>query len=221
MGGCLLGRQTNRPPLTRAQFVAARRLLKWSRERLAAKMLTNCGAVRLFEVDGIERKGFCLAKARAAFEAARVEFVNENGGPAWVRLNDNVLPVDIDLNKVLICQNPLPSVPYPYHQLERVPSAQSAGTSLAKNDTSERIAMTRLQLTPEQLVTARQLLNWSRDRLAAKMGSSNYAISGFEAEGVARKHFSDQRARQVLEEAGVVFLADHDGAGVRLRKAAK
>jgi transcriptional regulator with XRE-family HTH domain len=81
--------------------------------------------------------------------------------------------------------------------------------------------MTEPTLTPAQMLEARMLLQWSRDRLAAEMGVSHGAIERFERSIRVRRVFDAQRARNALEAAGVEFVADNDGgATVRLRRAA-
>jgi transcriptional regulator with XRE-family HTH domain len=75
-----------------------------------------------------------------------------------------------------------------------------------------------IALSPLQLRAARELLDWSRDRLAARMGISNDPIARFENDGLASKAFDAWRAREVLEAAGVEFIPETaDGADVRLR----
>ena len=80
--------------------------------------------------------------------------------------------------------------------------------------------MTEPALTPAQLIEARMLLKWSRDRLAAEVGVSHGAIERLERSIRVRRVFDAQRARSALEAAGVEFVADNDGsATVRLRRA--
>jgi transcriptional regulator with XRE-family HTH domain len=76
-------------------------------------------------------------------------------------------------------------------------------------------------LTPAQLLEARMLLKWSRDRLAAKIGVSHGVIARFERGGRGGMPVVDaKKAREVLEAAGVEFISDNGGeAWVRLRKA--
>src|ERR1700733_14433469 len=78
-------------------------------------------------------------------------------------------------------------------------------------------------LTPEQLRAARQLLGWSRVRLAARIGVTHTAaIARYEdGKGLAR-YFDLAIVRTVLETAGVTFEDDDgDGPGLRLRKSTK
>jgi transcriptional regulator with XRE-family HTH domain len=81
--------------------------------------------------------------------------------------------------------------------------------------------MTEPALTPLQLRAARELLHWSRDRLAARMGISNDPIARFENDGLASKAFDARKARDVFEAAGVEFVDDNGEAGVRLTKGPK
>ena len=78
--------------------------------------------------------------------------------------------------------------------------------------------MTELALTPEQLLAARRLLRWPRDRLAARMGITVRPIARFENEGVVIQAFDLSKAREVLEAAGVEFT-EGDSPGVKLREA--
>lgn len=56
-------------------------------------------------------------------------------------------------------------------------------------------------LTPGEMLISRRLLQWSRDRLAMRMGVSARAIGRFENEGLAVGDFDARRAREVLEAA--------------------
>jgi transcriptional regulator with XRE-family HTH domain len=80
--------------------------------------------------------------------------------------------------------------------------------------------MTEPALTPKQLLEARKLLRWSRDRLSVRLGISISPIASFENSGVISKTFDIRRTREVLEAAGVEFIGENGGElGVRLRKA--
>jgi hypothetical protein len=75
-------------------------------------------------------------------------------------------------------------------------------------------------VTPEQVRAARQLLGWSRFRLAARIGVSHpTAIARYE-DGKGQSRYLDLHAvRAVLEAAGVEFVEDNgEGPMVRLRK---
>jgi transcriptional regulator with XRE-family HTH domain len=78
-------------------------------------------------------------------------------------------------------------------------------------------------LTPEQVRAARQLLGWSRTRLAARIGVTHTAaIARYEnGKGLAR-YLDLAVVHTVLESAGIIFVDENgDGPGVRLRKPAK
>jgi predicted transcriptional regulator len=78
-------------------------------------------------------------------------------------------------------------------------------------------------LTPEQVRSARQLLGWSRTRLAARIGVTHTtAIARYE-DGKGQSRFLDLAiVRTVLESAGIIFGDERgDGPDVRLRKSAK
>ncbi|HEY0202669.1 MAG TPA: hypothetical protein VGC15_00785 [Acetobacteraceae bacterium] len=81
-------------------------------------------------------------------------------------------------------------------------------------------------MTPEQFKAARALLGWSKDRLAARSGTSVQMLKVFEETGRVvslndRDHVVPVDAvaavRATLEEAGVEFT-NGDVPGVRLRK---
>jgi transcriptional regulator with XRE-family HTH domain len=69
-----------------AQLRAARALVDWSREDLAAAAKTTTRTLARIEAGETEPRGSTLAAIRAALEAAGVEFIAENGGGAGVRL---------------------------------------------------------------------------------------------------------------------------------------
>jgi len=73
-------------PITPEQVRAARRLLGWSRIRLASRI--GVGEVSIAILEGGVRlpQKFDLNRARAALESAGVIFVEENGEGPGVRL---------------------------------------------------------------------------------------------------------------------------------------
>lgn len=80
--------KANGPPLRAAQIRAARALLRWSAEELARASALGANTVRRAEVsDGPTSLTAANDRAiRRALEDAGVEFINENGGGAGVRL---------------------------------------------------------------------------------------------------------------------------------------
>jgi transcriptional regulator with XRE-family HTH domain len=77
-------------------------------------------------------------------------------------------------------------------------------------------------LTIEQLRAARALLDWTQTELAERAGLSAPTIKRLEAGfGPAVSDGVRAKLRYVLEQAGVEFLDDGDGLGVRLRKQKK
>ncbi len=81
--------------------------------------------------------------------------------------------------------------------------------------------MIKAAITPLQAREARELLSWSRLRLAVRLGVSYTTVSEFEYHGRAVGAFDPNRARKILEAEGVEFVARRGGgAGVRLKKAA-
>lgn len=68
-----------------AQCRAARGLLGWSQQELATR--AGVGVVTIRQMEGTHQpRRATLAVVRAAFESAGVEFIDENGGGAGVRL---------------------------------------------------------------------------------------------------------------------------------------
>jgi transcriptional regulator with XRE-family HTH domain len=82
------------PAITPLQVREARRLLRWPRERLAVRMGINHQTIARFENEGRYSWAFDPRKAREFLESAGVEFVEESGGGAGVRLRKQ--PVDKD-----------------------------------------------------------------------------------------------------------------------------
>jgi transcriptional regulator with XRE-family HTH domain len=78
----------NVPPLLGAQIRAARALLRWSAQDLAKASALGANTVRRAEVaEGSTALTAANDRAiRNALEAAGVEFIDENGGGAGVRL---------------------------------------------------------------------------------------------------------------------------------------
>jgi hypothetical protein len=76
------------PPLTGAQIRAARALLRWRAEDLARSSEVGVATIRRAElIDGTSSMTVPNdAAVRRAFEAAGVEFIDENGGGPGVRL---------------------------------------------------------------------------------------------------------------------------------------
>ena len=72
--------------ITREQCRAARGLLGWGQADLAEAALIGIVTVRQFETGAHEPRRLTLHAIRRAFEAAGVEFLDENGGGPGVRL---------------------------------------------------------------------------------------------------------------------------------------
>jgi ribosome-binding protein aMBF1 (putative translation factor) len=69
-----------------SQCRAARALLDWSQEQLAAQSHVSVTTLRNFERGATVPMANNLSAIRAALEAAGVEFIPENGGGPGVRL---------------------------------------------------------------------------------------------------------------------------------------
>ncbi|MFC7334532.1 helix-turn-helix domain-containing protein [Rhodocista pekingensis] len=72
--------------ITAAQLRAARGLLNWSREQLAAHAGTTERTVARIELEEGAPRTSTIAAIRTALESAGVEFIPENGGGPGVRL---------------------------------------------------------------------------------------------------------------------------------------
>jgi transcriptional regulator with XRE-family HTH domain len=76
-----------------------------------------------------------------------------------------------------------------------------------------------MTITTEQMKDGRLLLGWSQSSLAGHSGVSAKTIAQFET-GKKRASVLDLTVvRGVLEAAGVEFIAEYGGRGVKLRKA--
>jgi transcriptional regulator with XRE-family HTH domain len=71
-----------------AQCRAARGLLAWSQQDLANAASVGIVTVHQLEAGTSEPRRATLQVIRRAFEAAGVEFIDENGGGAGVRLRE-------------------------------------------------------------------------------------------------------------------------------------
>jgi transcriptional regulator with XRE-family HTH domain len=77
-----------RKPLTSAQIRAARSLIRWTADNLAAASALSVATVRRAELKEVETS-LTMANdlaIRRALETAGVEFIDENGGGPGVRL---------------------------------------------------------------------------------------------------------------------------------------
>jgi transcriptional regulator with XRE-family HTH domain len=71
--------------ITSEQCRAARGLLDWNQEDLADRAAVGIVTVRLFEAGAHEPRRATLDVIRRAFEAAGVEFIDQNGGGPGLR----------------------------------------------------------------------------------------------------------------------------------------
>ena len=72
--------------LSAAQCRAARALLKWTQEDLAAHASVSAPTIGNFETETRSPLSATLAQLRAAFEAAGVTLIEDDGAGAGVRL---------------------------------------------------------------------------------------------------------------------------------------
>ena len=79
-----------------------------------------------------------------------------------------------------------------------------------------------MTLTPDQVKAGRELAGWSRLKLAARVNVCDETIRRYERGKGAAATLDLMMVRQILESAGVEFIAENrEGSGVRLRKSAK
>jgi transcriptional regulator with XRE-family HTH domain len=72
--------------ITPAQCRAARGLLDWSQQTLADRAGVGIVTIRQLEGENQQPRRATLAVVRTALETAGIEFIDENGGGAGVRL---------------------------------------------------------------------------------------------------------------------------------------
>jgi transcriptional regulator with XRE-family HTH domain len=78
-----------------------------------------------------------------------------------------------------------------------------------------------MKLTPDQVKAARQLLGWTRVRLAFRAGVSEKTVEAFESGEPWSRPLDLGLVRTRLEAAGVEFAENGGESGVRLRTAMK
>src|SRR5258708_37079403 len=78
--------------ITPEQSRAARGLLAWSQQELANKARVGIVTVHQLEAGTSQPRSATLDVIRRAFESAGVEFIDENGGGAGVRLRQRRRP---------------------------------------------------------------------------------------------------------------------------------
>jgi hypothetical protein len=74
--------------LTPAQCRAARGLIDWNQQKLADQAHIGIVTVHQFEAGLSQPRRVTVEVIRRAFEAAGVEFIDENGGGPGVRLRE-------------------------------------------------------------------------------------------------------------------------------------
>jgi transcriptional regulator with XRE-family HTH domain len=76
-----------------------------------------------------------------------------------------------------------------------------------------------MTITAGQVTEARELLGWTRDRLAGASGLSPAVISQFESDKRRPTASRLSSIKCALEDFGIEFIVENGrGAGVRLRK---
>jgi len=78
--------------ITPAQCRAARGLIGWSQQELASEAHIGIVTVHQLEAGASQPRHATLDVIRRAFEAAGVEFIDENGGGPGVRLRKRQRP---------------------------------------------------------------------------------------------------------------------------------
>jgi transcriptional regulator with XRE-family HTH domain len=80
--------------LSAGQCRAARALLDWTREDLAAQSKVSRAAIADFETDKRQVRERTTDDLIRAFEAAGLEFIPENGGGAGIRFRERKAPAE-------------------------------------------------------------------------------------------------------------------------------
>ena len=78
--------------VTAAQCRAARGLLDWSQQKLADRAGLGIVTIRQIEAGITDPRRATLVVLKQAFERAGVEFIDENGGGAGVRIRKRKRP---------------------------------------------------------------------------------------------------------------------------------
>ena len=73
-------------------------------------------------------------------------------------------------------------------------------------------------MNPKQCRAARALLDWPQPKLAEKAGLGLSTVVDFEKSRRAVSNDAISNIRAALEDAGVIFLDNGEGPGVKLRK---
>jgi transcriptional regulator with XRE-family HTH domain len=181
--------------VTSAQIRMARAALDWT-----VRDLAEAAGLHRNTITNIERGRGGDKKTLAAIEAtlstAGVEFIDENGGGAGVRLRK----------------------PHRIAPEDRFARRLGERNKIITHD--EFLIKKNLAITAEQLRAARGLLGWSQSELAARAGLSLPTVRRVESETGPR--VSDEaraRLKKALESAGVSFIDENGGGlGVRLRE---
>ncbi|MFT8243970.1 helix-turn-helix domain-containing protein [Roseomonas sp. BN140053] len=75
-------------------------------------------------------------------------------------------------------------------------------------------------MTPEQCREARKLLGWTIQRAGVRSGISGLTVRQFESGRRQTREANVAAIRTALEAAGVEFIPENGGGGVRLRERA-
>ena len=76
-----------------------------------------------------------------------------------------------------------------------------------------------VDITADQLRAARAMVNWTREQLADKSGTTTRTLARLEAGETKARSTTATAIRAALEAAGVIFIPSNgDGPGVKLRK---
>ena len=73
-----------------------------------------------------------------------------------------------------------------------------------------------MSLTAPQCRAARALLGWEQIELAEQAGVARSSVQDFESEKRTPRTATTDALQHAFEKAGIVFIADEDGEGVKL-----
>jgi transcriptional regulator with XRE-family HTH domain len=187
------------------QVKAARALLAWSQEQLAKAADISIPTIKRLEAnDGpLGGSSKTAEMIQSALERAGIEFIDENGGGAGVRLRK------------------------PHRLSARVSHGIASEDKFARSSEPRRIIThdtpeikQNRVITAEQLRAARGLLGWFQSELAAHAGLSLPTVKRVESESGPRVSVEARmKLKKALETAGVGFTDENGGGlGVHLRK---
>lgn len=178
--------------ITAGQLRAARGLLGLSQRELAALSKVSRATIADFEAGKRQPYARTLVDLQRALEAAGVGFVSD----------DDLVGIKIKRSR-LPAQTAVSVTSRKPESAERAPSLRRV--TLRRPLPSDGSA--EANVTAEQIKVGRELLGWSQEELATKVGVSETAVGLFEREKRRLLTVDTAKLRAALETAGVEFTA--------------